>query len=92
MFGESPRASEVADRAVTRASAADPVPRAARPAGETASQPPREPHGEADRETNLVAPEILIPAYVGPDGCDSLGRRLDEGSVAIASMEDRAVR
>jgi hypothetical protein len=78
---------------MTRSSAADPVPAAARPTHETARQPTRATDGEAaDRETNQAAPEILIPAFVGPDGRDSLGRGVDESSIAIAVSEDRVVR
>jgi hypothetical protein len=80
------------DRVVPHSSTADPVPVAARSAPETERALPSETNREADRETNPAAPEILIPAFVGPDGRDSFGRGVDEGSVAIAASEDRAVR
>jgi hypothetical protein len=85
---ESPRASEAMDREVARPSAAYPASPAARPTRETESEPPRETTGE----TELAAPEILIPPYVGPDGRDSLGRGLDDASIAMAAAEDRTVR
>ena len=43
-------------------------------------------------EKEQVAPEILIPAFVDPDGRDSLGRGLDEASIAVAVAADRAVQ
>ena len=89
---EAPRPSEVPDRVVTRPSATDAVATATRPAGETAPQQSRETNRAPDGETNPVAPEILIPPYVGPDGRDSLGRGLDAASIAIAVSEDRVVR
>jgi hypothetical protein len=85
---EITRASEAMDREVARPSAADPASPAARPTGETERTRP----SETDKETDLAAPEILIPAYVGPDGRDSLGRGLDDASIAIAAAEDRVVR
>jgi Ti-type conjugative transfer relaxase TraA len=56
--------------------ARDPSPPVARPAG----------------EREQVAPDILIPAFVDPDGRDSLGRGLDEASIAVAVAADRAVQ
>ena len=56
--------------------ARDPSPPAARPAD----------------EKEQAAPEILIPAYVDPNGRDSLGRGLDEASIAAAVAADRAVQ
>jgi Ti-type conjugative transfer relaxase TraA len=49
------------------------------------SAPPAE-----DKEQ--AAPEILIPAFVDPAGRDSLGRGLDEASIAAAVAADRAVQ
>jgi hypothetical protein len=43
-------------------------------------------------EREQVAPEILIPAFVDPGGRDSLGRGLDEASIAVAVAADRAVQ
>jgi AAA domain/BID domain of Bartonella effector protein (Bep) len=43
-------------------------------------------------EKEQVTPEILIPAYVDPNGRDSLGRGLDEASIAAAVEADRAVQ
>jgi len=53
---------------------------------------PSPPMARPADEKEQVAPEILIPAFVDPDGRDSLGRGLDEASVAAAVAADRAVR
>lgn len=50
--------------------------------------PLAQPAGEKEQ----TAPEILIPAYVDPNGRDSLGRGLDAGSIAAAVAADRAVQ
>jgi Ti-type conjugative transfer relaxase TraA len=57
------------------------------PARDSAS-PAEPPAGEKEQTT----PEILIPAYVDPTGRDSLGRGLDEASIAAAVAADRAVQ
>ena len=57
--------------------------------------PARDPSSPAARPTGereQGAPEILIPAYVDPSGRDSLGRGLDEASIAVAVAADRAVQ
>ena len=61
---------------VVRSPVRDPSPPVARPAG----------------KNEEAAPEILIPAYVGLGGRDSLGRGLDEASIASAVAADRAVQ
>jgi hypothetical protein len=44
------------------------------------------------RGKELAAPDILIPAYRDPSGRDSLGRGLDDGSIATAVAADRTVQ
>jgi hypothetical protein len=44
------------------------------------------------RHEEQAIPEILIPAYVDLSGRDSLGRRLDAGSVAAAIASDRTMQ
>jgi hypothetical protein len=39
-----------------------------------------------------AAPDVLIPAHADPEGRDSLGRGLDEDSIAAVVTADRAVR
>jgi Ti-type conjugative transfer relaxase TraA len=74
----SRRQADAADQQeiVVPSPARDPSPPVARPAG----------------EKEQAAPEILIPAYVDPSGRDSLGRGLDEASIAVAVAADRAVQ
>jgi BID domain of Bartonella effector protein (Bep) len=43
-------------------------------------------------EESRAAPDVLIPAHADPEGRDSLGRGLDEASIAAVVAEDRAVR
>ena len=43
-------------------------------------------------EGSRAIPEVLIPAHADPEGRDSLGRGLDDDSVAAVVAEDRAVR
>jgi Ti-type conjugative transfer relaxase TraA len=75
---DSPRMTKAANprEIVVPSQARDPSPPVARSAG----------------EREQVAPEILIPAYVDPTGRDSLGRELDEASIAVAVAADRAVQ
>jgi hypothetical protein len=56
-----------------------------------AAMPVESPEHSAPREER-AAPEILIPAYVDRSGRDSLGRRLDAGSVAAAVASDRVMQ
>jgi hypothetical protein len=56
------------------------------------SRDPSPPVARPTGEREQVAPEILIPAFVGPTGRDSLGRGLDEASIAVAVAADRAVQ
>ncbi len=75
---DSPRVTEAADpRDIVVPS----------PARDSAS-PAEPPAGEKEQ----AAPEILIPPYVDPSGRDSLGRGLDEASIAAAVAADRAVQ
>ena len=43
-------------------------------------------------EGSRAAPEVLIPAHTNPEGRDSLGRGLDEDSIAAVVAADPAVR
>jgi hypothetical protein len=53
---------------------------------------PADPPAHSARHEERAALEILIPAYVDRSGRDSLGRRLDAGSVAAAVASDRAMQ
>jgi hypothetical protein len=55
---------------------------------------PVPPPASSDRagEGSRAAPEVLVPAHADPEGRDSLGRGLDEDSIAAVMAADRAVR
>jgi Ti-type conjugative transfer relaxase TraA len=92
--GEVPRATGVADtghEVVERESAGENN----RPGeGARPSAAPEPPPAWSDRagEGASAAPEMLIPPHADPEGRDSLGRGLDDASIAIAAGEDRAVQ
>jgi Ti-type conjugative transfer relaxase TraA len=92
--GEAPRATGVADtghEVADRESGGEKI-----PAGE-GMRPftgPVPPPAWSDRagEGSRATPQFLIPAHTDPEGRDSLGRGLDEDSIAAVVAADRAVR